>query len=423
VIEYPGIKYPGRMKVKEIFEELQWQAKNYEDYVLPTSKMVLVPNAEHGFVLDFCISDKDTRSVPLSRRAVLQIAQWIGLPTNSRLYKRLRWGTDNVKARRTGKVSDRFWATLLALVNDHFRLLKSRKLVRLLKDHDEQWYVRALMSDAYKIIPNDQLFMVAAEKIKTQEAEVWDARLSEDAFYLYAVAPGISAQIRTDRTFDAEGRWVGDAGDAVNAAVMLRNSETGQGGCEVCPAIVSKVHGSYFVSHNSLSVRHVGKRHKMDMLLSSATIRKENSLIFDQVRDYIESTFNPDKFQEFVDTLNDATQDELEDPAGAAEAVRLVYDLSEERKNSVIAWLLESGDKSRYGLAKAVAREAHDNDRLGADEALHMERVSSDLITKQTALKLAKAYKSKAELKALKSAATAEESVDDSSDDDDALDL
>ena len=310
-------------------------------------------------------------------------------------------------------------------MNDHFTELKARKLVRMLKDHDDTWYVRAILSDRYRIIPNDQLFMVAAEKIKALTAEVWDARLSEDAFYLYCVAPGISAQVRTDRTFAGGGRWIGDEGDAVNAAIMVRNSETGQGGCEVCPAIVRKLSGSYFVSQQALSVRHLGKKHVMDRLLSSETIRKGNSLLFDQVRDYIESTFDADKFQDFVDSLNDATQDELEDPAAAAEAVRLVYDLCEERKNAVIGWLMESGDKSRYGLAQAVAREAHDNNKLGADEALHMERASSDLIARQTSLKLAKAYKSKAELKALKAAAAAEDQVDEASpvEADDSLDL
>lgn len=421
-LEYPGIKYLGRMKVQEIFTELQRQAAAYKDYILPSTKMHLVPDKEHGIVLEFSIKDYELERVPLSRRSHLQLAQWLGLATNSRLYKRLRYGSDKVASRRTSSSSDRFWPTWMRLVNDHFDIMKVRKLVRLLMDHNDQWYARALLSDRYRIIPNDQLFMAAAEKIKESESEIWDARLSEDAFYLYAVAEGISAQIRTDRPFEGNVRWTGDAGDAVNAAIMLRNSETGQGGCEVCPAVVSKVHGSYFVSHHALTVRHLGKQHVTDMLLSARTIAKQNEVLFDQVRDYIASTFDSDKFQDFVDAMNDATQDELADPAAAAEAVRLVYDLSEERKNAVVNWLMSSGDRSRYGLAQAAAREAHDNNELGADEATHMERVSHELIEKQTSLKLAKAYQSKAELKALKAASAAEAATPAEADDDD-LDL
>lgn len=414
------------MKVKEIYTELERQAGNYEDYVLPTSNLQLVRDEEHGIVLELSMNNPDLlaasgmlkRKIPLSRRAMLQIAQWLGLPTNSRLYKRLRFGYDEVSKRRAGQHSDRFWPTFMQLVNDHFETLKSKKLIRMLKDHNDQWYVRAILSDRYRVIPNDQLFMSLAEKIKESEAEIWDARLSEDAFYVYCVAPGISAQIREDRTFGKDGRWVGDAGDAVNAALMARNSETGQGGCEVCPAVVNKVDGSYFVKHTALSVRHLGKQHVMDRLLSPETIKKQNEVLYRQVNDYIEATFDQDKFQDFVDSLNDATQDELEDPAAAAEAARLVYDLSEERKNSVVKWLMESGDRSRYGLAKAISREAHDDAKISADEALHLERASSDLIEKQTSLKLARAYKSKAELKALKAGAAAAVSAeaDDSTD-------
>jgi precorrin-3B methylase len=94
----------------------------------------------------------------------------------------------------------------------------------------------------------------------------------------------------------------------------------------------------------------------MDALLSPATIRKKNALVYEEVRDYCESTFDEDGFQQFVDRINTATQDEMPDSVQAAEAVRCVYELSDARKNSIVNWLIESGDKSRYGLACAVAR-------------------------------------------------------------------
>ena len=410
-LEFPGVKYPGRMAIADTLTELQRQAKAYKDFVVSTKHMALVADEVNGISLKFLVGPK-TFVVPISRRGYQQLSQWLGLPMTSRLYKRLRYGSDDLRKRRKGEVSDRFWDTLRALVNDHFRLLHTKKLIRMLKNQDDEWYIRALLSDRYKVIPNDQLFMMAAERIKEIGAEVWDARLSEDAFYLYCVAPGVSAQVRTDRTFEAGARWAGDAGDSVNAALMIRNSETGQGGCEVCPAIVTKVTGAYLVRQNALSMRHVGKKHAMDAMLSLATIKKGNELVFDQIRDFIVSAFDADKFQDFVDRLQDATQDELEDPAAAAEAVRVVYDLSEARKNSIVNWLMTSGDRSRYGLAQAVAREAHDNERLAADEATYLEHVGSDLITKQTSLKLAKAFESKAAQKANKVATATLERVE-----------
>lgn len=402
-LEVPGVKYPGRRRVSEIFTELDRQAKNFKDYVVATESMALEPDDDQGIVLAFTIGQRQFR-MPMNRRAWLQLAQWLGIPTNSIFYKRLRWGTSEVAKRTNDRGNDRFWPTWINMVNDHLRIIASKRLIRTLKNQDDEWYVRAFLSNRYRIIPNDQLFMAVAEKVKAIGAEFWDARLSEDTFYIYAVAPGISAQVRTDRPFESDGRWVGDAGDTVNAALMLRNSETGQGGCEVCPAIVTKVTGSYFVRQNALSVRHVGSKHEMDALLSLETIKRKNAIVYAEVRDYCASTFDENSFQKLVDRLNEATQDEMPDAVQAAEAVRCVYDLSDARKNAIVNWLVESGDKSRYGLACAVAREAHDNDNLSADEAVVLEQVSTNLVEEQTALKLSRAFESKAKKKSNRAA-------------------
>lgn len=396
----PGVSYPGRQKISAVVAELQRQARCYKDFVLPTKKLQLV-TVEDGVALRFETPQTGKRGnvLPMSRRALLQLWSWVGLPLNSRLYKRLTTGYET----GSGKQRDRFWGTLCSLVNDHFKVLAVNKLVRTLQRPDGEWYIRAILSDKYRIIPNDQLFMAIADKLKSVGAEIWDARLSEDIFYLYAVAPGISAQIRADRTFKGD-RWIGDEGDAVNAAFMTKNSETGQGGCEVCPAVVTKVKRTFTVRQNVLTLRHLGSAHAADEMLSASTIRDMNQIVYKQVRDYCASTFNPDKFQEIIDKINDATQDELEDPAKAAEAVRIVFDLSEERQDAILKWLNASGDVSRYGLAQAVAREASDNPKLSADEAVDLEQASAKLIEDFTAVKLARTWKTKAESEANKAA-------------------
>jgi len=397
----PGVSYPGRQKVSEIVAELQRQARCYKDFVLPTKRMQLV-TVDDGVALRFETPQTGKRGnvLPMSRRALLQLWGWLGLPINSRLYKRLTSGYES----GSGKDHSRFWGTLCALTNDHFKIISSNRLVRTLQRPDGEWYIRAILSDKYRIIPNDQLFMAIADKLKSVGAEIWDARLSEDIFYLYAVAPGISAQIRTDRTFKGDERWIGDEGDSVNAAFMTKNSETGQGGCEVCPAVVTSVRRTYSVRQNVLTLRHLGRAHAADEMLSASTIRDMNQIVYKQVRDYCASTFNPDKFQEIIDKLNDATQDELEDPVKAAEAVRIVFDLSEERQDAILKWMNATGDNSRYGLAQAVAREAGENPKLRADEAADLEQVSAKLIEDFTAVKLARTWKTKAESEANKAA-------------------
>lgn len=406
-LEFPGPRYPGRRSVSEIFKEIERQAQAYQDYVVATKNIVMRPDDEHGIVLEFSIGGS-VKALPMSAGSYMQLAQWLGIPTTSRLYQRFRWGYSDLTKRKVGQHSTRFWQPWCDLVNAHFRIIGVRKLVRTLKTQDDAWYIRAVLSDRYRIIPNGHLFMAVADKIRKIGAEVWDARLSEDRLYIYCVASGINAQVRKDRTFESDQRWIGDAGDVVNAAITISNSETGHGGCEVSPAIVTKVTGAYVVRQNAVSMRHVGTRHEMDAMLSDRTIKRENRLIFSKITDIVDSTFDPDKFQIFVDRLDEATQDEVEDPVQAAKALQVVYDLSEQRKDNIIGWLMRSGDRSRYGLAVAVAREAHDNQKLGADEAARLEQTAADIVERQTALKLARAYRDKETKKAMKDAETAD---------------
>lgn len=410
-LEYPGIKYPGRRAVAEVFDEVKRQAQVFQDYMLLSRSLRLVKNDKYGLALSFT-ADGEVHQLPMTQHVYMQLCNWIGLPTNSKLYKYLRYGLSEYKPSKGPVIaSDRFWSTWCTLVNDFFGNIAATRLIRTIQDHDGTWYVRAFLSNQYLVIPNDQLFLAVCDELQNCNAEPWDARLSENSFYLYAVAPGISAQVRKDRAFDDGARWLGDKDDSVNAALMISNSETGQGGCEVCPAILTKVSGAYFVKQNALSRKHIGSRHAMDGLLSTETIRKRNSIFFDEVKDYVKAVFDEESFQLFVDKLNDATQDEIEDPLTAAKAVRAIYELSEAREASIIKWLMRSGDRSRYGLATAIATEAHDNTSMDPSEAVKLEQISVDLVENKTVLGLARAYKSVAEKDAAKAARKADKAT------------
>jgi hypothetical protein len=381
-VEFPGVRYPGQHKVEEIAAEVFRQAQEARDFIVRADKMSFVEHAEQGIMLV-----RGDAPLPMSKRAIQQICAWIGLPLNSRLYKRLRWG--NEAGPQRSRDARRFWDTWCNLVNDHFKKIDTFKLIRTMTTQAGDRYVRAFLSDRYMIIPNDQLFMAVADKFKDVGVEIWDASLSEDSFYIYAVAPDIKAQIRKDRPW-GEYAFVGDAEDAVNAALRISNSETGQGGCEVCPAIITRITKSYLVKDNALSVRHLGARHKMDELLSQDTLKKRNSIVYDEIRDYCQSTFDELKFQSFVDRLQDATQDEI-DAVHAADALQAVYDISESRKADVLNWLMKTGDRSRYGLANAVGAVAKSDKNIDPDESASLEWVGADLINRQTAVKLEKA--------------------------------
>ena len=133
----------------------------------------------------------------------------------------------------------------------------------------------------------------------------------------------------------------------------------------------------------------------VDTLLSDETIRKENAILIDKVRDYCVNSFDEERFLSLVSKIEEAAQDEVTDPVAAADALRVVYDMSEERRDRIRQLLVSGRDYSRYGLANAVAQEAFKDDEINADEAIALEQLSAELITTTTVDQLMKTYERK----------------------------
>jgi hypothetical protein len=323
--------------------------------------------------------------VPVSRRAWTQLAQWMGIRQSDRFYKWLSVGHQNPgsKKARNGTDVARNWQTWTNLINDFLHTEADNRLVRCLADTEKQPYCRALLSDKYNVISNADFFFCIAESLQKVKAEVWHARLSEDKFYLYAVAPGITGQISTDREFDPgdgwKSRWYGKEGDVMNAALCAGNSETGEGGIFLSMAVLRRVCVNYCVYHDLISMTHVGKRYDpTDVMLTDETIRKRNDYFFSKVTDLTAGAFDPDQFQKMLEEMDGATKDAIEDPERAADVLQYCFDISEERKNAIRNLFIKEQDCSRYGLANAVTAYAHDN-KLEADIGYQMERAATDI--------------------------------------------
>ncbi len=267
-----------------------------------------------------------------------------------------------------------------------------RFLLRTLPNNDGSALVcRAVLSDRYRMIDNADLFFCAAETFMEElepgkpRAEVWQARLWDDGFEVFAFAPHISGTVTTDRTFDPgdgwRSRWYGQAGDVHNAAMRISNSETGRGGCNVHTAILRRVCANFCVWGDKVSQVHVGKREEADgLILSTDTKKKQAELVCLKIRDAIRTVFDVERFQKMMDKLNGATQQQIE-PEKAVDAVVDAYTISEKRKALILGNLLMSGDHSRFGLVQAITDTSHALDRTGDHEdASRFEEIGGELV-------------------------------------------
>lgn len=226
-------------------------------------------------------------------------------------------------------------------------------------------HVRAVLSDRYKLIDNADLFFLAAEVFQGAGAELWDARLWDDGFELHGVAPHISGEVTLDRTFDPgdgwQSRWVGGEGDVHNAAVRVRNSETGHGSCRVDMSILRRVCANLCVWSDGVSVIHAGGKIAEGVIKSDRTKELESEVVWSTIRDAVTTAFDEKRFSEYIERLNAATQVELPcEPRHAVDALAASLDLSVERKDAILAQLLQTGDRTKFGVIQAVTASAHD---------------------------------------------------------------
>jgi hypothetical protein len=390
---FAGITFEGRRQIAEVLTEIERQKKGRIDQVLRSDR-IEATCLDNEFLFRVQGS-RDTYLVPVTKRVHTQLAQYMGLRMTDRFYKWLSNGDQDYDEDKPEE-NRRNWKVWTGLINDYLKDRKEYRLCRLNTTPEGQTYMRAFLSDRYKVINNADFFYAIAEKLQESKAELWHARLSEDKFFGYAVAPGIAGQITTDRTFDPgdgwQSRWYGEKGDAVNAAVAFGNSETGEGGIFLKQAVLRRICVNYCVWHDIVAQTHIGKRNDADVLLSQETLDKQNEVFFLKIRDLVAGSFDAERFQDLVDSMNEATRERVPDPDKAAEALVLVYNISEERARNIRNLLVRSGDLSRYGLAQAVTEEAHKTS-LPAEAGFDLEKLGGDLLQKEFAPVLAFAGK------------------------------
>ncbi len=320
--------------------------------------------------------EKQLPPIALSRTAEQQLMNVLGMPA---LYR--------------NRLNEKGYADLLGHnMRELLRRDERRFLLRTLpNDQGSELVCRAVLSDRYRMIDNADLFFCAAETFMEElepgkpRAQVWQARLWDDGFEVFAFAPHIAGTVTTDRTFDPgdgwKSRWHGKQGDVHNAAMRISNSETGRGGCNVSAAILRRVCANFCVWGDKVTQVHVGQREEADgLILSTDTRKKQAELVWLKIRDAIRTVFDVERFQAMMDKLNGATQQEIQ-PEKAVDAVVEAYTISDKRKALILGNLLMSGDHSRFGLVQAMTDTSHALDRTGDHEdASRFEEIGGELV-------------------------------------------
>lgn len=233
---------------------------------------------------------------------------------------------------------------------------------------------RAILSDRYRVLDNDDLANVAIPVLVENDFEIVSAEITERKFYLKAKTAKIQNEVKP--------------GDVVQAGIVISNSEIGQGTLKIEPLLYFLVCSNGLVMPEaSLRRQHVG-RHVGELEAAANYYREETHRADDvafwlRVRDVLTGTLKQPTFEAHLRKLRGAAADPIAaDPIAVVEVTAKRYRFTDPERNSVLQHFLSGHNHqrelTRYGLMQAVTRASQEIDDY--DRATELEQLGGQII-------------------------------------------
>ena len=269
-----------------------------------------------------------------------------------------------------------------------------RLLVRMLHNN-----VRAVLSDRYLVIDDEDLMYTALEELQHHGGRVMSCQLTDDhmrmSYCCPALGQALDSPARGDGSFFNAGslanpEWrarIGlteeDAqpmtdrgGNAILPGGEIGNSETGAGAAHVRFKTFDSICFNGCVSETVHQIRHLGEKLEAG-IWSPATVTKNAELKQTMVKDAVKATFCPDRLAAWMQQRIDARMDILA-PTAAVDNVATLCELSEDDRDQLLAVFCRDYSPNRDGLSQAAARFAQD--QSNPDKASEWESHAATII-------------------------------------------
>lgn len=344
--------------LQDLAREIERRAEAKRDLIAPVTRIQMAVGLSHTPILT--VTNGKVESFPLQQHAHGQIAEYAGIPMP--YYRRMM---------------ERDPALLAQNVNRWLKDLGGqRRMVRTLDGT-----VRALLSDSYRPLENEQLAQAILPALLEQDLMVLSCEITDRRLYIKAVDHRISRDVPT-------GRAMGDGShvffDTCSPAITISNSEIGAGALSIETGVYTRACTNLAMIGSNMRKYHTGKRAELSdevyALLQDETKRATDKAIWMQTRDLVKSAFDQARFDATVQRLGSAAGDRM--PAAQVteviERVGRKFSLTEGERGGVLARLIEGADLTRYGIHSAITR--HSADVADYDRATDLERIGGDVI-------------------------------------------
>lgn len=325
----------------EIAEELERQLHSKRDFIVPTRSLRM--NCSEFVRLSLQVNGK-LEEFGLRPIAHEQLGSHYGIP--KKYYDTML---------------DSHPTLLQSNLNYWFENQPQKRMIRVLDNG-----VRAFLSNRYRRLDHYDIANVVIPIIRDAGCQFETGEITESHLYLKALAPKIEEV---------------EVGDAVQAGLIISNSEVGKGSLRIEPLIYRlQCKNGMIVQDASIRQTHVGKELEEGYVrYAEDTLKAEDELLWRKVRDTVQSIVSPEFFRRIVERLKEAKKTKLSDVEKAVEITTTRYGINENEKKDVIRHILESSDPTAYGMANAVTRTAQDVETY--DRSIELERIGWQIMT------------------------------------------
>lgn len=232
--------------------------------------------------------------------------------------------------------------------------------------------VRAIMSNGYRPIDNDEIAPMIFENIAATQADIVSCEITDTKLYIKALFPRAVTEIKV--------------GDAVQMGIVISNSEIGMGQISFEPLLYRLIcSNGAIMPDQAVKRRHLGSRIKLgeDGLaaeyLKDDTRQKMDEALILQLRDAMRAFAEPKMILEYADKIRGAAAKQITgDPVAAVQVLQKKAGLTDDERGGIMRHLITGGDLSQWGLANAVTR--HSQDIASYDRATELEALGGTII-------------------------------------------
>lgn len=309
------------LSLVEMAQRIESQQAQKHDLIASTSKISVEPVGK-----DLILNVEGQGSYPMRPTAQRQVGEFTNIPATY---------FDRMAAEQP--------ALLAQNVNTWLKAKPANRMVRTLAGNN-----RAFLSDRYQRIENEEIAAAALPVLlNTKGLVVRSCEVTERRLYIQASITLKTADIKV--------------GDAVEAGVILTNSETGFGAAAVYGMIYRLACLNGMKRGDHFRRGHVGRQiEDNEALWADDTKQTDDKAILLKVRDMIGHVLSDGHFDKEVAKLRGLTEGKIE--GSVEKAVKVLTQkigATEAEGQGILRSLIEGHDLTRWGIVNAVTHQAH----------------------------------------------------------------